>query len=859
MFQFILWYLTLTLLGLLTFPLAYRLFPALADRGYSLSRALGLLLWGFVFWLSVSFGLSRNEVGGLLFALLVVVGLSVWAVWSSDNKPQTADDEQPPMVSGLSSIVQWLKSNLRLVISVEALFLVAFALWAFVRANNPDTTGTEKPMEIAFINAILRSPTFPPHDPWLSGYAISYYYFGYVLASMLAMFTSTNGGMTFNLMLSLVFALSVIGSYGLLYNLLSAYWSSTEHAIYHPAAERSGRNTEYSPGNTRHASLGAFFAPIFLLILSNVEGFLDLLHAYGIGWTGAPGDINFWTKLQGLSFQNPTAFNVWTWLKMKDLSDAPTLPLGWDGPRFWFWWRASRILHDYDLRGNFIEIIDEFPFFSYLLGDLHPHVLAMPFGLLAVALALNLYLGGWKGETNFYFFKLPVRKEGLAMLAVVLGGLAFLNTWDFPIYLAVVTGAFILSLVCDRGWDWELFEDFLKFSIPVAIASIVLYLPFYISFSSQAGGILPNIIFPTRGAYIWIMFGTLLVPLFLFLGSLLDKRDANWINGFLIVIGGTLFLWLFSIALGFVVAQTADGKAFLSSQGMASLAAMLKAATDRRVQFGAGLLTLVLLIGLALSYLSATKARAETESATERSPIPFVLMFILFGGLLVLAPEFIYLRDQFGSRMNTVFKFYYQAWALWSLAAAFGFVVLVKELRGIWLGIFAVVMAVVLVVGLTYPVLSLPNKTDNFNAATPDRRTLDGAAYLGNYFTDDYAAIQWLTQQPLGTVVEAVGGSYSEYARIATYSGQPTVLGWPGHESQWRGGYTEMGSREADIQRLYETASWNEADAILKQYGIHYVYLGPLERTKYTVSEQKFARNLAEIYRQGQVVIYQVP
>jgi YYY domain-containing protein len=848
MFQFILWYLTLTILGLLTFPLAYRLFPALADRGYSLSRAFGLLLWGFVFWLSVSFGLARNEVGGLLFALAVVVGLSVWAMWSVDNKQQTLDDETQKMVYGLSSIVQWVKSNLRMVVLVEILFFVAFAAWAFVRANNPDTTGTEKPMEIAFINAILRSPTFPPHDPWLSGYGISYYYFGYVLAAMLAMITSTNGGMTFNLMLSLVFALSIIGSYGLLYNLLNAYWKTTDEGQQATSAVRG-----------LWSALGAFFAPLFLVILSNVEGFLELLHSYGVGWTGSPGDVNFWNKLQGLSFRSPTAYNFWTWLKMKDLSDVPTLSFGREGPRFWFWWRASRILHDYDLRGEFVEIIDEFPFFSYLLGDLHPHVLAMPFGLLAVALALNLYLGGWKGETNFRLFKLPVCKEGLALLAVVLGGLAFLNTWDFPIYLAVVTGAFILWLVCERGWNWGLVEDFLKFSIPVAIASIALYLPFYVSFSSQAGGILPNVIFPTRGTYIWIMFGTLLVPLFLFLGSLLGKRDADWKKGFLLILGVTLFLWLFSVALGVVASQTEAGRVYISSQGTGLMGEVLKEATLRRLQFGAGLLTLVLLIGAALSYLTATKAQAESESVTERSPIPFVLMFILFGGLLVMAPEFIYLRDQFGSRMNTIFKFYYQAWALWSLAAAFGFVVLVKELRGVKLGLFAVVMAAVLVVGLTYPALSLPNKTDNFNAANPERRTLDGAAYLGVYFTDDYDAIQWLTQEPLGTVVEAVGGSYSEFARIATYSGQPTVLGWPGHESQWRGGYAEMGSRNDDIQRLYETASWNEADVILKRYEVRYVYIGPLERNTYTVSEEKFARNLAEIYRHGQVVIYEVP
>jgi uncharacterized membrane protein len=340
MFQFILWYITITLLGLLTFPLAYRLLPALADRGYSLSRALGFLLWGFAFWLLVSFGLLRNEVGGLLFALAVVAGLSVWALWSSDNRPQTADDGKPSIVYGLSAIVKWVKSNLRLVISVEALFFVAFVVWAFVRANNPDTTGTEKPMEIAFINAILHSPTFPPHDPWLSGYGISYYYFGYVLAAMLAMISSTNGGMTFNLMLSLVFALSVIGSYGLLYNLLNAYWRSTESETRN-ISSRSVAEWAQHAGITRlHATLGAFLGPLFLVLLSNVEGFLEFLHSYGIGWN------------------NPDS-NFWIWLKMKDLSQSPTLPLSWS-PRFWFWWRASRVLHDYDLRGNFVEIIDEF-------------------------------------------------------------------------------------------------------------------------------------------------------------------------------------------------------------------------------------------------------------------------------------------------------------------------------------------------------------------------------------------------------------------------------------------------------------------------------------------------------------------
>jgi YYY domain-containing protein len=590
------------------------------------------------------------------------------------------------------------------------------------------------------------------------------------------------------------------------------------------------------------------------LLVSNVEGFLEYLHSRGIGWSGQLGDINTWTNWGKLVRPNLDAFNFWTWLDIKDLREIPAI--GAD-QRFWFWWRASRVVQDYDLKGNFVEVIDEFPFFSYLLGDLHPHVLAMPFGLLAAALALNLFLGGWKGETDLKLFKIPIRWDGFALLAVTLGGLAFLNTWDFPVYLAIVLGALILSLVQKRGWNWDLLEDFLKLAIPLGIVSIALYLPFYVSFSSQAGGLLPNAVFPTRGAHLWVMFGTLFVPLFIFLFHIVTKRPANLKTGFLLTLGFALLLGLFSLVLTFFAAQTEFGQSFISSQGFSSTGEVLREAAWRRLYFSGGLLTLLLVIGLSVSSLTATQANGESES-TPGSPIPFVLMFILFGGLLVLAPEFVYLRDQFGARMNTVFKFYYQAWALWSIAAAFGVIVLLRELRGVRLGLLIATLPV-LVVGLAYPLLSIPNKTNNFNAGKPDMRTLDGAAYLAMYSPDDYAAIQFLTTAPLGVVAEAVGGSYSEYARVATYAGQPNVLGWPGHEGQWRGGYDEQGSRFDDISALYQTNDWGVASDVIAKYNIRYIYVGPLERRTYGVYEDKFAQHLPVIYQQGQVTVYEVP
>jgi uncharacterized membrane protein len=153
----------------------------------------------------------------------------------------------------------------------------------------------------------------------------------------------------------------------------------------------------------------------------------------------------------------------------------------------------------------------------------------------------------------------------------------------------------------------------------------------------------------------------------------------------------------------------------------------------------------------------------------------------------------------------------------------------------------------------------LPEKTNGFNAETPEVRTLDGAAYLAGYSPDDYAAIQWMSQAPLGVVAEAVGGSYSEFARVATYSGQPDVLGWVGHEDQWRGSRGIQGNRFEDMQLLYETNNWETALSIIERYDIRYVYIGPLELRTYKVYEEKFTQHLQEVYRQGQVVIYRVP
>ena len=233
---------------------------------------------------------------------------------------------------------------------------------------------------------------------------------------------------------------------------------------------------------------------------------------------------------------------------------------------------------------------------------------------------------------------------------------------------------------------------------------------------------------------------------------------------------------------------------------------------------------------------------------------------IVVAGLLVLVPEFFYLRDLFGSRMNTIFKFYYQGWILWALAGAYGSAVLFsapkKQLAG---KIYPVVFVIVLLVGLTYPAMGLHTRISSFASQTEPALELDSTA--NNYYLseEEHAAVDWLLDAPTGTLVEAVhpyGGSYTHYARISMNSGQPALLGWVGHEGQWRGGNEEMGSRQSDIERLYRTPSWQETSQLIDQYQIVYIVLGNLERTTYTVYEEKFIQNLTPVFQQGGVTIY---
>ena len=330
----------------------------------------------------------------------------------------------------------------------------------------------------------------------------------------------------------------------------------------------------------------------------------------------------------------------------------------------------------------------------------------------------------------------------------------------------------------------------------------------------------------------------------------------------------------------------------------------------------------LLLSKIAFNRAGSSEVELEVETKQlkyQGNPDTFILMLILLGGLLTIVPEFIYLRDQFGTRMNTIFKFYYQVWILWSLAGSYAVAELFKKSKKrinvvfgtliafvgilslafslqqktsalpaqfgtnaldylilsipilflVWLlqslikKSYAPALAVLamcgIAAGLVYPSVELLNKTEAF--MPQDGYSLDGKQDFYLYSGDEMIAAEWLSKADLGVMAEAVadtGGSYTTYNLISTFSGMPTVLGWIGHEAQWRGSYEEIGSRQADLRELYSTSSWERTKAVIDLYNIRYIVVGTLERQTYSADDVKFDDNLVKAFETNSLVIYEV-
>jgi YYY domain-containing protein len=863
----ILWWLIAQMLGWLAVPLAFRFFRWLPDRGYTFAKAVGLLLASYLLWAGASIGFLGNDSGGILFAILLAGALSAGVYLQGEKS--------------IRPLLEYLRQSRRLILVIEILFTLAFAAWVLLRAYAPEkimSAGGEKFMEIAFLNGVLNSSHFPPLDPWLSGFSISYYYFGYVMMGLLTRLSGAPAAVGFDLYDALLFALTVVGGFGVVYNLVRGGMGSSS-----PAAEGKAR-------------LFGMLGGLFVAVLGNLEGLLEAVYSKGI---------------------LPASF--WTWLDIPDLAGGGTITGTWlPSGGGWWWWRASRVLQDRDLlyRPMAISPISEFPFFSFLLGDNHPHVLALPFVLLSIAVALNFLR--WQlhdgrlhadGEHSSSWNPVAIAFDGDWVLflfsALFLGSLGFLNTWDLPIYLGLAAAAYAVGIFSrSRRIERTFILRVVVFGLSLGAAALLLYAFFYVSFSSQAGGLLPYVFPPTRLSQYLVMFG----PFVFILGGFLlaniagsagpgvrRRRLASFLKwwGGILLVSALLFgvilagISASSLARQFIQEMNSDPNSPFGGMGLSGL---LQAIILYRGQapwlwlFLSGLLALGL-VGFIQHLHSPQEEHPafELESVGAESPGVmashlFVYLLILAGLLLTFSTEFFYLRDNFGVRMNTVFKFYYQAWVMMGSASAYALWWVVEYgassrrvgLRTAFLaGSGALILA-----GMVYPLLAYPSRAHSFQS----QADLNGAANIAQGNPDDWAVIEWLKQngrRPDGDVpviLEAPGKSYNYEGRISAFTGFPAVLGWSLHEGQWRGSYDEQTRREQDIATIYTTSNGSQAVDLLNKWNVTYVIVGNPERqyVQELCNDSSLACNparalakfdtiLKPVYQKGSTTVYQVP
>ena len=160
------------MLGWLAFPLTFLLLRGLTSKGYILSRALALLLISYFGWIVASLNILPNTTGTVWLGvglLLIASGVA--------------------FVRYRTEIIAYVRENLAFIGIMEASALFLYILAILIRLGNPDVWdviwGGEKPMDMSYFNAVLKSTTFPPYDPWFAGGYINYYYYGFVYVGAL--------------------------------------------------------------------------------------------------------------------------------------------------------------------------------------------------------------------------------------------------------------------------------------------------------------------------------------------------------------------------------------------------------------------------------------------------------------------------------------------------------------------------------------------------------------------------------------------------------------------------------------------------------------------------------------------------
>ena len=626
------WLGALELIALVTLPLTFVVFRPLADRGYLLGKALGILLVGLVVWLLASLqwmAFSRASIA-LAIALMALVSLGI-------------------LVFRWKAILDFVRRRWATLVVAELIFLAAFLAFVLVRMANPDLwhpyRGGEKPMDFAYLNAVLRSTIMPPYDPWFGGGYLNYYYWGQFLTAMLIRMTGIVPTTAFNLAVPTFFALTAGGVYSIVYNLVRS----------------AGRNLDDSIGILGTAPrwspvLVGLVGVAFVTILGNLDGAIQVGYGVKNVIAGQPfGEFDFW--------------------------------------------RSSRMMPP-DPPGHEIT---EFPFFTFLFADLHAHMMAIPFTVLVVGLSLAVVLAANRTKSTSRLAGKAAYVRGilrgklmdagllrLAILGIAVGSLAPLNTWDLPTYLIVAAAAILFAEFITHGGLGLIV--LLRAGVKAAFMAAVgfaAFLPYHLAGETFYNSVQPT----TNTTTLWQFLA--ISGLFVFIigtfavdeladgarrqGGALWRRFGR-LQAVLDGDGSELVSipWLVALIVGALLLGLALTAAFTGVVGST-------------VPFVLGLVMMLAVVGVGILL----------RDRPDAAQLGFALMLVLVSLCLVIGLDFLRVEGDI-DRLNSIFKFYLQVWVMLGIASAYllwrlfrtqrSFLRHIASVRQVWLAVLVVLV-----------------------------------------------------------------------------------------------------------------------------------------------------------------------
>ena len=642
--------------------------------------------------------------------------------------------------------------SLKLIAIEEVMFLGVYFFWTYVVSFDPAAYGTEKFMDYGFMTSMMRAEYLPPLDPWYSGEIINYYYGGQYLAVFLTKLSGVPVGVACNLMRTMIAAFAYALPFSIVYQLVERLQIHKRKAV-----------------SAKWCTLGGFLAGLAVAFCGNMHYVIYALILPVV------------EKMTGKELNN------------------------------YYYPNSTRYIgHNPIVEGD--NTIHEFPSYSFVVGDLHAHMVNVMFVLLVLGIMLAWALKMEKRDSKLTIKEALLQPE-IILLGFFTGMFRWTNFWDFPIYF--VAGGCIVFFLNIRLYKHSLKEYLVT---TIAQAAEVLFigtiacLPFTMSFEKIASNI--KLAYTHSAFYqLLILWGLPAVTVLVFLGSC--------VRGYL---------------------------KHCKEQMVVKPAKTKKANKNKQSIAGAE--------------LEEHGGKEEPDSLSkEKKPsvagfftqIAVEDLFIFLMGMcalgLILMPELIYVEDIYTTapRANTMFKLTYQAYILF--AVSMGYILT----KGLMLGkkkMFAA-SSVGLVCLLITAGYSWNAANSQYGDITDTSRIkgIDASVYVSESFASDYEAICWLNQNVTGqpVVLEANGDSYSGYERVSVATGLPTVMGWYVHEWLWRNDTDAQNVRSADIKTIYTSTDKANVEALIDQYDISYIYIGKLEREKFENLNDTLLQELGQV------------